>query len=1181
MSADRAQFTSEPTTSAPNVPVAATGSADPVTLVVGVGASAGGLDAFRAFFRAMPTDSGMSFVLVQHLDPERASALPEIIGASTRMPVTLAKTGDALTPNHVFVIPPDSVMTLSEGTLQVVRAPSTAARRASVNAFLVSLAEDQGEKAVGVILSGFGSDGARGVEAIREHGGLTLAQAEFDHSPKTGMPQSAALSGFVDHILPVEQMPAKLLEHWEYRLKTHNLKGPDGVHKDVAHQLGAICAVLNSRLGRDFSQYKSNTMMRRIQRRMQVLQSESVTEYVEQLRQRPDEPELLFREVLIRVTRFFRDSAAFASLADKISGILKSDEGQDTRVWVAGCATGEEAYTLAILFKEAMSHADRPRKVQIFASDIDDRALEIARAGFYAASIAADIPTPLLDRYFVRENDGYRVAKDIREMCLFSTHDLVKDPPFSRLSLISCRNLLIYFGPALQKRAMAMFHYGLRPHGLLFLGTSEAITTHSALFAAVDKKYRIFGRRSVPAQLPLSSTAPSVTTRARGGPATHDRDIDPQVARIMSKYTPAFVVIDSHQNILRLSGQIGKYLVPSDGVMSMNLLTLAHVELRAPLRAALKQVTSTQRSIVNEGIVLEVAGRAEAVTVAVEPLNNSQGFSSEGLFVVAFQDHGPARPLEQGDSDEAARLELASAREHLQTLTELLETSNEELQSSNEEYQSVNEELQSANEELETSKEELQSINEELTTLNSELNARNDTLLDLNSDLTNLIDSTSIATLFLDGDLRIRRFTPAVLNIFRVREGDQGRPINDIVSRLAEDGLHSDAAQVLRTLLPVQREVGLATGDRSFQMDIRPYRSVNNVINGVVITFVDITDRERAERARASLAAIIDSSDDAIIGHDLNGIVTSWNIAAEKMFGYSEHEALNQHIAFLVPPGESEHEHELLEQVRRGERVAHYETVRLRKDMRPVEVSQSLSPVRSSNGTIIGAARIVRELTESRQADREKSLLLGELDHRVKNILATVSSIVNHTLKTAATSEDFATSLQGRIMALARAHNLLNHDGAGAGGLETIVKTELAPYRDDAGRVELAGPSVILAPKAGLALAMAIHELATNAAKYGALSTSHGRLTVRWQVLPSAEGSSLRIDWREEGGPAIKSPPSFGFGTTLIERVLAIEFDAKVEQSFAPEGLTCVFDLPWSHEVGYLAPQPNTSEGAL
>ncbi|MFD4838048.1 CheR family methyltransferase [Achromobacter sp. NPDC058515] len=1145
-----------------------------------MGASAGGLDAFRAFFRTMPTDTGMSFVLVQHLDPERASALPEIIGACTPMPVTLAKTGDALAPNHVFVIPPDSLMTLSEGVLQVVRAPSATARRASVNAFLVSLAEDQGEKAVGIILSGFGSDGARGVEAIREHGGLTLAQAEFDHSPKTGMPQSAALGGFVDHVLPVEQMPAALLEHWAYRLKVHSSKGPDGVHKDVAHQLGAICAVLNSRLGRDFSQYKSNTMMRRIQRRMQVLQSESVTDYVEQLRQRPDEPELLFREVLIRVTRFFRDSGAFASLADKIPGILTSDEGQDTRVWVAGCATGEEAYTLAILFKEAMSRADRPRKVQIFASDIDDKALEIARDGFYGASIAADIPAPLLDRYFVRENDGYRVAKDIREMCLFSTHDLVKDPPFSRLSLISCRNLMIYFAPALQKRAMAMFHYALRPHGLLFLGTSEAITTHSTLFSAIDKKHRIFGRRAVPTQLPLSSAAPSIATRPKGAQSTHDLEIDPQVARIMSKYTPAFVVIDSRQNILRLSGQIGKYLVPSDGAMSMNFLTLAHVDLRAPLRAAIKQVTSTQRSVISEGIVLEVGGRAEAVTVAVEPLDNRPGFASDGLVVVAFRDHGPARTVEQGDNDEAARIELANAREHLQTLTELLETSNEELQSSNEEYQSVNEELQSTNEELETSKEELQSINEELTTLNSELNARNDSLVELNSDLTNLIDSTSIATLFLDSDLRIRRFTPAVLSIFRVREGDQGRPINDIVSRLAEDGLHSDAAQVLRTLLPVQREVGLATGDRSFQMDIRPYRGVNKVISGVVITFVDITDRERAERARASLAAIIDSSDDAIIGHDLDGVITSWNIAAEKMFGYSEHEALNRNITFLAPPGEREHEHELLERVRRGARVEHYETMRLRKDLRPVEVSQSLSPVRNSMGTIMGAARIVRELTKSRQADREKSLLLRELDHRVKNILATVSSIVNQTLKTAATPEDFAASLEGRIMALARAHNLLTQDGSGAGGLETIVQTELAPYHDDAGRVTLAGPPVILTPKAGLALAMAIHELATNAAKYGALSTSDGRLTVCWQVVTCAEGPSLRIDWREEGGPAIKSPPKPGFGTTLIERVLAFEFDAKVERSFAHEGLTCVFDLPWSHEVGYLAPWPNTSEGA-
>lgn len=1156
------------------------GLAPLTTLIVGMGASAGGLDAFRAFFEAMPNDSGMCFVIVQHLDPKRTSALPEILGATTTMPVTLAKTGDLLAPNHVFVIPEDSVMTSSNGVLQVVQTPGTEARRACVNAFLVSLAEDQGEKAVGIILAGFGADGAQGIEAIRKHGGFTLAQAEFDHSPKLGMPQSAALGGFVDLVLPVEKMPAALLEHCANRLQIHEASVSADAHKDVANHLEEICAVLHARLGRDFSKYKVNTIMRRVQRRMQVLQSESVAHYVRQLREVPGEADLLFREVLIRVTRFFRDRASFTSLAAKISEIVQSDDNQDIRVWVAGCATGEEAYSLAILFKEAMSQAAGPSKVQIFASDIDEGALEIARGGLFGNGIALDVPAPLLDKYFVKERDSYRITKEIREMCLFATHDLVKDPPFSRLDLISCRNLLIYFRPDLQAQAITTFHYALRPHGLLFLGSAEEVTTQTALFSAIDKKHRIFGRKPVPAHLPRLPLTPP---RATGAPFTspgNNLDHNPLVTQILSKYMPAFVIIDGRQNIHRFSGQIGKYLVPSDGAMSMNLAALAHAELRMPLHAALHRVIATQTGVSTDAIALKIAGSTTAVTLAIEPIGIHTESINDDLFIVAFQDHGPVPKAEPSGADESVHRELANAREQLQALGELLAASNEEVQSSNEEYQSVNEELQSTNEELEASKEELQSINEELTTLNSELNARNDALVDLNSDLTNLIDSTSIATLFLDRDLRIRRFTPAVLNVLRIREVDQGRPVDEIVSRLAENGLHDDAKQVLRSLRPIQREVELASGDRSYQMDIRPYRGVNNSINGVVITFVDITDREKAERARASLAAIIDSSEDAIIAHDFDGLITSWNFSAEKMFGYSESEALGRKITFIVPPGEGEHEHELLERVRRGDRVEHYETVRLHKGTRPVEVSQSLSPVCGSKGEIIGAARIIRELTASRQADREKSLLLGELDHRVKNILATVSSIVSQTLKTTDTPENFAASLEGRIMALARAHNLLTQDGSGASALEMIASTELAPYRDDAGRVTAAGPTIILAPKAGLSIAMAIHELATNAAKYGALSCAQGRLSLSWKILSCAGQPILRIDWREQGGPVVTAPIKRGFGTTLIERVLAFEFDAKVERSFAPSGLTCVFNFPWTHEIGYLAPQPNIPRSA-
>ncbi|MFI4963959.1 MAG: CheR family methyltransferase [Caulobacterales bacterium] len=1269
-----------------------------IPLVVGIGASAGGLEAFRAFFSAMPTDTGMAFVLVQHLDPDRSSALVDILRGSTAMAVSSAEHGAPIAPNRVFVIPPDAILRIEAGVLQVTRPATAAARRAAIDTFLTSLAEDQGEDAVGIILSGFGADGALGVEAIKEQGGLTLAQAEFDHAPKPGMPQSAAARGYVDHVLAAAAMPKALIDHLRYRSKTDGAKGPDGLRADVGDHLGAICAVLSSRLGRDFSQYKTNTLMRRIQRRMQVLQVDSVPAYLEQLRERPDEPELLFREVLIRVTRFFRDPAAFGALSGRIPDMLAHGDPQDTiRIWVPGCATGEEAYSLAILFKEAMARAARPRKVQIFATDIDDQAIEVARAGLYAETIAADLSEDLLDRHFLKEGDRRRVSKEIRQMCLFSVHDLVKDPPFSRLDLVSCRNLLIYFGPALQKRVIAMFHYGLLPGGLLLLGSSEAVTAHTKLFAPLDKKHRLFERKDAPAQL-LAATRPP-PARAPEAPArVAEGHAEPQIARIMARYAPAFVVIDRRQNVQQFSGPIAKYLEPAIGSAGLNLPGLIHPDLRAALRGALKEAMATARRVILDGLTLEISGRREAVNLIVEPLAPPD--ADDRSFIVAFQDLGAARPPESAGgpsangSDPAVADEAVAARERLQTLTEELETSNEELQSSNEEYQSVNEELQSANEELETSKEELQSINEELATVNTELNSRNESLVDLNSDLANLIDSTSIATLFLDRELRIKRFTPTMLDIFNVRTGDEGRPITDIVSHLARDGLQRDVQQVIRTLVPVEREVALAEGDRIYQMQVRPYRDINDVINGVVITFVDVSIRKRHEIDRAKLAAIVESSDDAIFGHDLEGRVTSWNAGAQAIYGYAADEMIGQPMATLLSDAQAGEWPALLQQLVAGVPIHHFDSTRVAKDGRLVNVALTLSPIKDSGGGIIGVSAVGRDITASKLADaalresderyrtlfhaidqgfcviekvetpagkpsdfryvvanpafaaqtgvgdvvgktireafpgepqdwfdiydtvlktgepirferdlvtqgrclelyafpvghaanrhlavlfadvtarkraeRRTGLLLGELDHRVKNILAIVSSVVSQTLKTG-TPAEFAASVEGRIKAIAKAHSLLTAGGEAGVSLDAIVKTELAPYQGSTGRVTITGDDVTLTPMVAMPVAMAIQELATNAAKYGALSSAPGRLLVSWAVEGSGEVRTLKLAWTESGGPPVNPDPNRGFGTSLIERALAYQFNATVDRAFAIGGVTCKIAIPFTEAVG-------------
>lgn len=1150
---------------------------EPTRLIVGIGASAGGLDAFRAFFARMPADTGMAFVLVQHLDPNYDSSLVAIVDAYTGMAVHLAEDGIAVSPNQVYIIPPDAILTISGGNLHLTRPAPPAARRTSINTFLTSLAQDQGENAVGVILSGFGSDGALGVVAIKEHGGLTLSQAEFDHHAKSGMPQSAASSGFVDHVLSVEEMPAALLEYQRHRKRSDRVKGPDGVREDLATHLVTICAVLQSRLGRDFSQYKPGTLMRRIQRRMQVLQTDEVPSYIEQLRTRPNEAELLFRELLIGVTRFFRDAAAFEALETKvIPGMLADPSRSDQlRVWVAGCATGEEAYSIAILLKEGLARSGSRRPVQIFATDVDDRAIQAARAGLYLGSIASDLPAERLERNFVREDSSYRVAKDIREMCLFSTHDLVKDPPFSRLDLVSCRNLMIYFEPRLQQRVVTTFHYALRPGCHLFLGPSESITAQARLFAPLDNRHRLFARRDTAASFPALSLSrsPGRLPPGRRAATTDDNDIERRAARAMARYAPAFLVVDRQYDVLRFSGQTAKYLDPTPGVASLNLFTLLHTDLRPAARAALSRAAATGTRVLHDNLSIEAGENYATVNLIVELLPDREG---EGLFVLAFQEVGHI-PKEAADAagdaaTEPPNGELLATRERLRNVSEELEAANEELQSSNEEYLSVNEELQSANEELETSKEELQSLNEELQTINAELNTRNDTLVRANSDLANLLDSTSIATLFLDSELRIRRFTPPLLEIFKVREGDEGRPIGDIVTRLSRDGLGQDVQQVLRTLVPIEREMAVAEDGVSYLVRIRPYRDLNNVIDGAVITFTDISERKQHEQARALLAAIVESSQDAIVSHDLEGIITSWNAGAEQLFGHAASVAIGQSISILLGEALPDDWARMRKRLEQGEQIARFESASVVRNGHSIAVSITISPIRDTDGHVAGASVVARNISERRAAEQKTGLLLDELDHRVKNILAIVSAVVTQTAKGSITPEAFAAEIEGRIQSIAKAHTLLSRAGQSEIALRALITTELAPYDRQEGTLVIAGPDVALKPKAGLALAMAIHELASNAAKYGALSTVSGRLEVRWTVTSGTDKEILALAWTESGGPAVQPPVRRGFGTTLIERALTHELDAEVRREFAVPGLRCTIEIPLTEEVGRVRP---------
>jgi two-component system CheB/CheR fusion protein len=1143
-------------------------------LIVGIGASAGGLEAFKTFFEHMPPGSGMAFVLVQHLAPDRKSMLAELLGKTTAMTVAEAADGVEVLPDHVFVIPPDATLTIADGRFVVVKPAPPRESRRPVDAFLFSLARDQGENAVCVILSGIGSDGSLGLASIKEHGGLTIAQADIDHQAKSGMPSSAAATGFVDHVLQVQDIPAKLIEYRHHLLQAQGHKNAEGIREDAAEHLMDISAQLRKAVGHDFSEYKEKTFVRRIQRRMQVLHLDSVKAYVEELRANPKELELLFRDLLIGVTQFFRDSTAFEALATKVipNLIAGKGTGDQVRVWAAGCATGEEAYSIAILLMEAIANLPARPKIIIFATDIDDRAIAQARAGRYPRALLDSVSPQRLQRWFVRDGDQYSVSSEIRELIVFSVHSVLRDPPFSKLDLISCRNLLIYLDTALQDRLIPIFHYALRPGGFLFLGPSESIARQENYFVELDKKYRLFERRNdTPAvlpSLPLSAASSrGIVASLAGAPlrAAAESGVERGARRVMERYAPAHLLIDKNHQVLSFSGQTGKYLDPQPGAASFNLFNLIQNALRPAARYLLQKAEATGLRAVQDNVPIEVAGKSASINLIVEPVLPASGKPAH--YIVIFQDiEAPTGPAEASGKDEGSpapelEAELRATRARLQAALDEAEQANEDLRSTNEEFQSLNEELQSSNEELETSKEEMQSINEELQTVNNELNEKNASLHRLNSDLQNLLESTEIAILFLDHDLCVRTFTPACTKLFHLRDADRGRPVIEIATRLSYQAIESDVRGVLQTVSAKEREVQAPGNGATYLMRIRPYRTLNGIVDGVVITFVDISEQKRHQETLARLAAIVASSDDAIIGHTLDGIITSWNRGAEKIFGYLADEITGKPVSTLIPKEEKDVMPAVLERVRNGEAVQSFETLRAAKEGERIHMSLTVSPVRDAEGRIIAASTVGRDVSDRVRAEQQRTMLMKELDHRTKNTLATVLAIASQTAANATTIEEFLEAYRDRLLALANTQNLLCEEHWRSASLRRILASELSPYGHDGDepRFTLDGDNISIEPAQALALGMAIHELTTNAAKYGALSSPGGRVDVTWSIDRAGTETMLRLKWKESGGPPVRPPARRGFGLNLLESH-ALGGDVCLE--FAPPGLRCSISTP-------------------
>ncbi len=952
-------------------------SVRPLT-IVGIGASAGGLEAFRLFFENMPANSGMAFVVILHLPANRPSMLPDILGRWTAMRVIAAEGDTLVEADTVYVPPPHATTVLRDGRLSISPTPpNTPREHRPIDGFFDTLASAQRRHAVGIVLSGTGSDGALGLKAIRACGGLTIVQGSSDDSadhragdgPQYGdMPAGAIATGAVDLVAPVQAIPHHLM-----RLRQMALETParGGTEEDTESLRLQICAILRARIGHDFSGYKDRTFLRRVNRRVQVRNIDTLANYVSFLQQDHDEPVLLFRELLIRVTSFFRDGEAF----DKIERIVipRLFEGRHAyntvRAWVPGCATGEEAYSLAMLLLEQAGRMRGPPKIQVFATDIDEPAIATARMGRYPAVLLEGLSEERRRRFFTPSDSGYVVSKELRETCTFSPHSLVRDPPFSRMDLISCRNLLIYLDARLQAAILPAFHYSLSPRGILVLGISEGMSRHEGLFEPIDKSARIFQRRDVRSP-PLNLSPRDLDRIVHTGKRLHEGASDPAEPSSRAYADPGQSPSDKSRPPARRAGNGMRSLLARLGAR----LFLANMSTAAELQRA-----------------------------------------------------------------------LDATRDELATITEEHDTALEELRSANEELHSLNEELQSTNEELETSKEEIQSVNEELHTVNAQLTDKVDDLDRANSDLRNLFDSTQIATIFLDRHLIVRSFTNSVATIYNLIPSDVGRPLTDIVSTLRYTALREDVAQVLSSLVPLERRVESFDGGTHYILRILPYRAPDSTVSGTLVTFLDVTSIVRAE----------------------------------------------QH----------------------------------------------------------------------------QRLLVDELNHRVKNMLTVVISLAGQTARRSADLKQFQDAFMGRVRALSASYTLLSRENWVSVALREIVEEELHPFAT-AGRtnIRVVGDDVQLAPAGALALGMAIHELATNAVKFGSLSSLEGSVTVTWRVDAAAQTSSrepeLTIVWHEQGGPEVRPPDHTGFGTVLVRRSLADELGGQAELDFRPDGLHAVLRAP-------------------
>ncbi|MEM9969937.1 MAG: CheR family methyltransferase [Pseudomonadota bacterium] len=1098
-------------------------------ITLGIGASAGGLEAFQQFLKGLEPDHGMIIVLIQHLDPDHHSLMPELIAAKTTSPVHSATNDMTVEPGHIYLIPPGFEMEIEAGKLKLEKYGSPRGLRRPIDRFFRSLARECGENGVAVVLSGTGSDGADGAREVKGAGGLVFVQdpreAKYD-----GMPQSVLDQGGADIVSKADEIVDVVRDYFNLRI------GSQTDPTDDQEFLARIIRHVRFRTGHDFVDYKHGTMMRRIAVRMSVLNMSTAGDYLKYIAENKEEADLLFRDLLINVTSFFRDPDHFETLRTQVVPeiVENCEEHGEIRVWCAGCSTGEEAYSIAMLLAEEVSRTKVQCKVIVFGTDIDEQALMKARAGQYSDSIVDNVSAELLDRYFVPRNTGYEVGARLREMVRFSRHSFVKDPPFSKLNLILCRNVLIYFKENLQETAIRVFHYALSEGGYLFIGPSENPQPVHEYFNEASSRGRIFRRRpgvAKPLNLGTFSGAMTRLSNLLDEPAPGKTETSDIQKLLLQKHVPAHLHIDRGGKVVFTSEDAAKYLRVRGGAMDSSITAMIAPELEGAMRRLLRigEKSGEAGQIEFQGTL---AGREQRLVITADRI-------ADGSTLVVIHDDlmlsdDRVKAGDGGKQDDYIRVlesELDEAKSAVRTTVEELETSNEELKSSNEEMMSMNEELQSAN--------------EELSTINDELQEKLRALHQANNDLRNFTDSARIATVFLDDQLRVVNFTPQAVRFFSFTDSDVGRHLRDLSSIIDEERLLGICAEVLQDQREREEEFESTVDNTDHSVRIMPYSPDGKNERGVVFTLQDVTElrdaieraedlKEQAEIGKREVEQIYRTSPMAmgLIDREYRYVRLNEQLAAINGVPVEDH--IGQTVRDIIPAVADDTEQLINSVLETGESIRGH-NVTGNNQSRPddTRIWESDWEPLYSGGEIIAVSVTVRDITDQVRTAESLRRVMKELEHRVKNMLANVTALMNQARREVTSEKEVYEKLAARIDALAKTHALLTAEQWSSARLYEIIAPEtISIYGED--RVVLEGPDLRVNSQATLALGMTIHELATNAAKYGAFSVDKGKVRITWSHINDVKGDRLTIVWQETDGPEVTPPEESGFGTELI-----------------------------------------------